>query len=427
LLDPGNRSMGKKLLNFVIAATLLFLSITAHAKILDPSLIYTNTIGQYASVVHEKKHTPNLEEVVNLYRRGLALASKESYLNFGIGSKPVWLIFEVQNNTVVPIEKRVSIETSWLDVVDIYVLRGGKRINSYRTGDSLPFSSRPIDSRFFSFDHHYQTGTSLVVLRVATPDPLAMPIYFRNIDTSIAREQSLGYVYGFFYGVIVALLVYNLILSASLKNSSYLFYSLYMMTFIATNIAYTGHGYQWFWRDSPEWQMWSAPIFMTSYAIMGFLFATRFLDTKNSLPRFHRVITTSCLLVIIALIISVLLGRILTVLLLAFSVVFLFAFGMAFVGVLASLNRNRSAYYFLVAALLGAGGATITCATVWGILPYNVLSYASVEFGMMFESFILALALASRFNLINKEKDIAENLARLDPLTGLFNRRAFLE
>jgi hypothetical protein len=196
-LDSGNRSMGKKLVKLVIAATLLFLSITAHAKPLDSSLIYTNTIGEYASIVHENTKTLSLEEVVSLYRRGLAPASKESYLNFGIGSKPVWLIFEIQNNTVSPIEKRVSIETSWLDVVDIHVLRDDQLINSYHTGDSLPFSSRPIDSRFFSFDHHYQIGATLVVLRVATPDPLAMPIYFRSIDASIAREQSLGYVYGF--------------------------------------------------------------------------------------------------------------------------------------------------------------------------------------------------------------------------------------
>ena len=115
-LDSGNRSMGKKLVKLVIAATLLFLSITAHAKPLDPSLIYTNTIGEYASIVHENKKTLSLEEVVSLYRSGLAPASKESYLNFGIGSKPVWLIFEIQNNTVSSIEKRVSIETSWLDV-----------------------------------------------------------------------------------------------------------------------------------------------------------------------------------------------------------------------------------------------------------------------------------------------------------------------
>lgn len=200
-----------------------------------------------------------------------------------------------------------------------------------------------------------------------------------------------------------------------------------MMTFIATNIAYTGHGYQWFWRDSPVWKMWSIPVLMTSYATMELLFSAWFLDIKNSLPRFHRIIMTACLSIAIALIISILLGDILTVLLLVFSVVFLFALGMMFVGILASLDGNKSSYYFLVAALLGAGGATMTCATVWGVLPYSAFTYASVEIGMMFETAIFALALASRLKLINREKDVAENLARLNPLTGLFNRRAFLE
>ncbi len=423
----GNRHMCSKFAGTIVAAILLCMSYGVYSKPLDPSVVHTDAIGKYASILRENDVSLSLPEAIALYRGGSVDSSEKSYLNFGIGSKPVWLIFEVENASTTTIKKRISLETSWIDWVDIYFLRGDEVSDSYQSGDRLPYNQRPIKSRFFSFDHEYRKGKTLIVLRVETTDPMVLPIYFTNIEASNERALQQSYGYGFLYGLIFALLVYNLMLYVSLRNSSYLFYSLHMLAFIAVNIAYTGHGYQWLWSGSPVWQMWSIPVLMTSYAIFGFLFAASFLNTKTDLPRFHRVITVGCCTIAIALLFFILAGSLLAVLFLAFSVVCFFAFGMTYSGILASQNGSRSAYYFLAAAILGSGGATITCATVWGIWPYSDLGYRSVELGTMFAAIILALALASRFNIINKEKDVAESLARLDPLTGLFNRRAFSE
>jgi len=64
---------------------------------------------------------------------------------------------------------------------------------------------------------------------------------------------------------------------------------------------------------------------------------------------------------------------------------------------------------------------------VAGIVPYNDFTFKAIELGMVFEAISLALILAQRFRLAQRDKLIAENYARIDPLTNLYNRRGFFE
>ncbi len=98
-----------------------------------------------------------------------------------------------------------------------------------------------------------------------------------------------------------------------------------------------------------------------------------------------------------------------------------------FIGGTIPLCRYQSAKYFLYASIVAALSATVTALAVWGLIPYKTYTYRAVEIGMMIEAILLALALAEQFRLIQDEKIHAEQMARIDSLTGLNNRRAFSE
>ncbi|TNY08276.1 GGDEF domain-containing protein, partial [Escherichia coli] len=59
--------------------------------------------------------------------------------------------------------------------------------------------------------------------------------------------------------------------------------------------------------------------------------------------------------------------------------------------------------------------------------PWNEFTFHAIDAGIMAEATLLALALAARLRHQQQAREQAERLARLDPLTGLYNRRAFLE
>lgn len=368
-----------------------------------------------------------LAEAQARFAAGEFVPSDAAYLAFGIGARPVWLRFDVRNNDDTPIQRRLSIETSWLDHIELYVLTAGSLQKSYKLGDARPFAERPIEERFFTVDHHFAPGLTTLYIRIATADPMVLPIYLSSIESRHNRQLVESYSYGLVYGVIGALLLYNLMLYFGLKSPRHLFYSIYLLFFLLMNLAYTGHGYRWLWPEAMTWQLWSNPVLMVAYCISGLLFATRFLDTRTAFPRLHWLTMGICWAFAIALVVSVLSGGHTAALLLAFSFVLLFTLGMVLLGGVSLHAGNYSARYFLSASIIAAVGATVTALTVWGVIPYTPYGYRAVDIGVMIEAILLALALSEQFRRNQEQRIAAEQMARLDPLTGLFNRRAFAE
>ena len=406
---------------------MLLVSLSASSAPIELADGPRGTIGDYVWVMAEEEKTLELGDAVEAFAAGRFVASEHAYLNFGIGAKPRWIRFDVSNDRPSAVLRMLSVETSWLDRIDVFFLQGGETQESYRVGDARVYAERPIASRFFVFEHAFKPGITTVYMRVETPDPMVLPIYLTSREELVKRENEEAYSYGIVYGVIVSLLLYNLMLYFGLKRSRYLFYSIYLFLFVVMNISYTGHGYQWLWPNSPTWQLWSNPVLMITYAISGLLFATRFLDTKSTFPRLHRFTIAGCWGIAAALAIAVLLGSHVIALLLAFSFVLLYTCQMVVLGSVSFFAGNQSAKYFLYASIAAAIGATITALAVWGVISYTPTTYRAVESGTMIEAILLALALADLFRRNQEEKFRAEQMARNDPLTGVNNRRAFYE
>ncbi|RLA40859.1 MAG: GGDEF domain-containing protein [Gammaproteobacteria bacterium] len=391
-----------------------------------------SSIGQetgiaQASFYLEDSGAPlNLSEANALYQSG-AFADTKLPLSLGIGSRPVWVRFDFSHVKKAALSKRLSVHTSWLDKLDVYFLHDGQLARTYHVGDSLAYSQRPRPSRYFTFDHDFSPGISTVLIRVETPDPMLLPIYLQDIKRAGAAETFENYSYGFVYGGMFALLAYNLMIFFSLRNSRYLYYSLYISAFLAVNIAYTGHGFMWFWSDYPHWQAWSNPVLMMCFSLAGLLFATHFLDTKEALPKLHRVVVLIGAGFLCAELIAIGVGSRVSALLLSFSLVFVFSGLMVLLGAVAFVKGNQSAKYFLIGSITHVTASSITAMAVWGLMPYSTLAYRAVEFGMMADAILLAMALADKFRIVQEEKLLAEILSKLDPLTSINNRRAFYE
>jgi diguanylate cyclase (GGDEF)-like protein len=412
----------------ILMLAMLWGSASAASTIPIPAtLLQENAIGLHAGYFKEADARLALDDAIAAYEFGKFSAGDSQVLNFGIGSKPVWVRFSVDNPTAMPVQKRLSIETAWLDKVDVYVRHRDKTIAAYRLGDSRAFSLRPVDSRYFAIDHAFEPGASEVFVRVETPDPMVVPIYLMTLEQAHAREKQQDYSYGFLYGFLFALLAFNATLYASLRNSRYILYSLYLGMFMLMNISYTGHGFQWLWPAQASWAQWSNPVLMLLYGISGLFFALRFLDTRRHFPRVHKAVLGYCAVSIGLLVIFVLLNNQTYALLVAFTFAFLFTAIMLALGVISVRAGQKPARYFLLAAAAAMVGAGLTTLAVWGFIPHNIWTFRAVDIGMLMDATLLALALAYQFRVGQQEKVQAEQLAQLDPLTGINNRRAFYD
>ena len=411
-----------------LAGVLAFLGCAlAVAAPLTTAADYDAAIGRHAEFLQETAGRLELAEAIAARAAGKFVPGASPVLSFGIGAKPVWIRFAVDNPTDAPVERRLSIEAAWLDRLDVHVLHEGNLVATHRGGDRQPFMQRTVMGRSFMFDHTFAPGASEVFIRVETPDPMVVPLYFESREASRLRHMQEQLSYGLVYGFLLALIAYNAILYASLRTSSYLSYALYLMAFIAMNVAYTGHGFAWLWPDALEWQRWSTPLLMVLYGVTGLLFAIRFLELRAGFPRVYRAVVAYCTAGAALLGAAILLGSQTHALLVAFVFVFVFTLVMPALGILALRAGQKPARYFLLAACAAMAGAVLTTLSTWGFIPHNSWTFRAVELGMLADATLLALALAYRFRVGQEERLRAERLAQLDPLTGLNNRRAFYD
>ncbi len=417
----------------IILSLILMLAIfwggtaAASALPIQATLPQDDAIGLHIGFLKESDVGLSLDEAVAAQASGQFTDSVSRIPDFGIGSQPVWLHFSVDNSTSAPLLRRLSIETAWLDKVDVYVRHKGKTSTMQHLGDSQEFDQRPVDSRFFVMDQTFEPGTSEVFVRVETPDPMVVPIYLMTLEQAHTREKRQDYSYGALYGFLLALLAFNATLYASLRNSRYILYSWYLGMFLLMNISYTGHGFQWFWPNHVSWAQWSNPVLMVLYGISGLFFALRFLDMRKHFPRIRKAVLLYCAATMFLLALSILLGNQTYALLVAFIFAFMFSCIMLGLGVISLRGGQKSARYFLLAAIAAMVGASSTTLAVSGLIPHNVWTFRAVDIGMVMDATLLALALAYQFRVGQEEKHFAEQLAKLDPLTGINNRRAFYD
>lgn len=395
-------------------------------KIISAERMY-DSIGSFATYYAETNQPLSLSEAIAIHQKGQFVPWGKPVISLGIGNQPHWISFTINNPTQAHLQRRLIIENSWIDLIDLYVINHGEIISKQQAGDQFPFSSRPIKHRFFAFDHDYSSGLTQIFMRVETPDPMVLPIFFGSLEESAARDVFNGYSYGLLYGMIISLLLYNAILYFNLRMERYLFYVIYLSMFLLMNFAYTGHGFSTLWPENIWWQRWLNPGSIFLYAISGFNFTLSFLRTRKLFPHIYSQIINFCIGLSIVQVLLLLLNVQAASVMTAITFVIIFSFFSLIMATLSLKLGHRDIKYFLIASIATALGATITAITTLGIIPYSTLTFRAVEIGIAIDAIVLSIALAEQFRMTQNEKLQAERLSRIDPLTGLFNRRAFYE
>jgi diguanylate cyclase (GGDEF)-like protein len=420
----------RTLFNFILSITLhLFASTAAIADTSASTSVNTDydAIGEYVSYLPETDQPLSIEQAREAYSSGKFMSWNKPVLSFGIGTSPVWVRFTVENSYLHKYSHRLIIENSWLDLAEIYIVRDGMVTAQKNTGDSLPFDERSPEHRFLIFDHEYAPGMSVVYIRASTPDPMVLPIFFGDMEASAARDVFNGYSYGMFYGILIALLIYNLSIYLSIRQARYFYYVLYLSMFLLMNISYTGHGYEHFWPGSVWAQQWINPISITLAAMTGVIFAFSFLNIRKLFPRLFLYTGIFCLSFCTLQLVFIVLNMQTASVAASIAFVMLFSIFTFYCAIISFHRGHRDAIYYLVATIATLVGTAVTALTVWAIIPYSLLTYRAAEIAISIDALLLSMALAEQIRRAHKEKMQAQQLARTDMLTRLYNRRAFNE
>jgi two-component system, sensor histidine kinase LadS len=321
-------------------------------------------------------------------------------LNLGITNSRYW--FRVDFSYFEAQTRVFQIGYPFLDYVDFYLLSNDQLIKHEATGDLLPLESRTIKDKDFVLSHFHNNKDVLTLLiRVNTQGTMVLPLTSISIEQYAESESIENIAYGIYFGITAAMFLYNFMLFIYLKDSTYLYYCVFVFIIFISALSYTGHGFYWLWPSHSQLNTFMVPF----TAALGFLAATLFISSflqmkkRGALSKY--ILNLSIGLSLVIILVSILMSysasiKIISFVQLVFTVIFLsYSISLWY-------KEVSEAKYFTLAWLSFIIGSMISATRVLGLLPSNNFTLYANLYGNVIEMLMLSMGLAYRFEMMRK-------------------------
>ena len=300
--------------------------------------------------------------------------------------------------------------------------------NPVHTGLSQVFSTRPLSSERYVMRAQLPTpGVYTVYARLVSDTAPILGLTVWDTTEYVQWRQHKRLFDGICYGILLALLVYNLVLAGVFRDAAYAYYVGQCAFALLTLASFNGHAAHYLWGDWPWWQERSNVVLPGLWMVFAMLFARSFLDARL-VPWLNRALlgfgALAALCVPLAIAGQLAVGQSLNE-------------GVAIIGtLLATVGAVLMVYRGNVPARWYLGGQTALFLSALGVVLVNwkvidapfVLANG-LQMGVAVEMVVFALALSTRIRSMRatqiKLRLQAQHLAQAaatDPLTGLANR-----
>lgn len=379
-------------------------------------------------------------------------AQHKSDLNFGYTPDEVWLRTQVENPTAHTQRWIVEFEYPFLDRVTLHVMR--EHYNEQKiSGSAVPIEQRELAHRQAVFPLNLAPGETVTLYaRVNAAGSKMLNYNLLSEQAFYQQNDRHNFWLATYFGILLGLGLYNLLLFFGLKERVFLYYSLFTLGFTVAILTFNGIGTLMFWSALGENTSRLVAIGFIFASTMGTFFAQSFLETKNFTPRWHRLLSYFRVYCLLALVATVFLP-IQPALRLMDVTGFMAALTILICGIYCITQRVPSARIFVLAWSLFLVGACVFALRNLGILPANFITLHGIQIGSAMEMLLLSFALAARFNKLKRQKERAQNemlmtlkrqeavleqkvadrtkalerLATRDMLTGLLNRKGLTD
>jgi len=409
--------------NFLI---LISTNIQAKPAIVDGDFTAIN-LGDHITFIEDPEHRLNINAVK---KPGVEWSIPPTNPpNFGYKPHSYWFKSQINNLSELTKNALLSIDYPNLDELEVFIFQNHSEPLHYFLGDSLPYDQREIDNPNFliPITLNKQTQTTLYI-RIKTTSSAQLPITLWDPETHETAKFKNLLGYGFFFGFLTVMAVYNLFLFFSIREKSYILYVIFVLSTMFLGSINEGFAYKYLWPNSVEWQSWSPLVSVCLISVFAFSFSISFLEIRKHSSLFFRIIFTLLLLIILFLILAItdLLHRqqamigLVAVLFLGAPIVVYFSFHLWIKGI-------KHARYFFLGWSFTALGAALTELSYVGILPNIFFTRNGLMLGSMIETLLFSFALADRINSERAEKIKAQEKANKDRLEFIKKEHASKE
>lgn len=212
-------------------------------------------------------------------------AGQESILGFGFIDYPIWTRVRLA-----PMKQRLQyleVAVPYLDEVDVMFQESNGIWRHIKTGRKFPFSERPFMHRFFVFPLTILEPTT-IYMRVLSDEDTTLNVRLWSSEEFLIHETKQNILLGIYYGIVVSLSIYNLFLFFAIRDLTYLYYVISIVTLHGfTQLHLNGLDYQYLWPSFPKFNRHCINAFMIASALSALLTVRSYVQSAIYAPRWH--------------------------------------------------------------------------------------------------------------------------------------------
>jgi adenylate cyclase len=382
--------------------------------------------GKYISFLEDRTGKLTYEDVSRAEAAGRFVRADHEILNFGFSDSAFWVRFGIElarGSGTAGRELILGLEYPLLNHVEIYVVDGAG-VKKKVSGNRYPHSAQEIPHRYILHRLKLKAGQpATVYLRIKTEGAVNIPVKLWDQLAFIEEMKHEQYFFGIYYGILLVMALFNLFLAVALRSLTYLYYVAYVVFQALFQLSLNGFGAEYLWPEFTALGMVSVSFFGSLLALFMNLFSRRFLMTRDNVPVLDRMIIGVLALFLGSFILSFTGPYSIAVQLLSAATI-VGSILLLVIAVKCFLGGYRAARLYMLSWLFILIGLIILPVKNFGLLPHNLLTNYSIQIGSAFEVILMALALADRFRIMQREKEDVqrEALERQRRMTESFAR-----
>ncbi|MFN3405044.1 MAG: 7TM diverse intracellular signaling domain-containing protein [Cytophagaceae bacterium] len=402
-----------KIKNIPLIVFFIFVSIlqTSAQKVVELNDSITDFMfhGPYLHIYEDKTKKIEIDEVATPGFQS-RFSANQNYYAFNENEKSAYWIRAIISKAPYT-QKRFVFESYSLhsEVVLLYMPDGKGGYIEKRAGQKFDFFQREYVHKNLAFDLPIKPGTQdTIYIRVESKNHSGFDFHIKSHNYFTYYSTQEYYFLGLYYGILLIMAVYNILVYFSVREKVYLYYVLYVLCGILTTLTDDGLGYQFVWSGFPTWNSIIGVEIAPSLLLLSFvLYSVNFLDLNLKYPKLKKIIyqVTAGYFVFYLLKLTVLPS--VFHLKIFYLIPFLTVFSIA---IYCFRHGYRPARYFIAGYTFILISLVIIQLRSNGSIEGNLFTVYSFNYGLVLEVVIFSFALAERIKYIKKEKEEAQKV-----------------
>jgi C4-dicarboxylate-specific signal transduction histidine kinase len=360
------------------------------------------SLNEYLSIFEDKEKSDDFLKLLKSKKFSEVIFNNKKSPNFGYSNSKYWGYFRIHDKRSKNDELVLIFDYPPIDFIELICVTDEKGTSYTKIGgDHIPIESWDMKYRKPSFK--LLPNSRECWISVLSSSSVQLPLYLTNSDSFNEMKIDDYILQSIYYGGLLSILIYNILLVFTTRIYSYLIYCFFLLFYSLFQLFFSGIGYVHFWPFPPSnWIDNIVLFFLSLVGLSSELFIISLLNLKKSHNKIYKFLIYFIYFnmshILLSLFIPYKIG-----IFWVYGLAVLWSVSVTSISIYLSFKGEIIAKYYLLSWSFFIVGSIINLLTTIGIINRNMFTANAQQIGSVIEFTLLSVVLGYKINLMQKE------------------------